>query len=90
MNDFSPLMWRNLRSGELAVLSAKNAIVLVPVGTVEQHGSHLPVETDTRLAKEVCIRAARRLGRTYPTVVAPLIWCGLSEHHMGYAGTISV
>ena len=90
MNDLSQLMWRNLRSGELAELSARNAIVLVPVGAVEQHGPHLPVETDTRLAEEVCIRAARLLGRTHPTVVAPSIWCGFSEHHMAYAGTISV
>ncbi|MDA7946178.1 MAG: creatininase family protein [Hyphomicrobiaceae bacterium] len=79
-----------MRSPELASLCKSDAIVLLPVGSIEQHGPHLPVETDSRLAEEVCVRAADLMSESYPVVVAPTVWCGMSEHHMGFVGTISV
>lgn len=61
--------------------------VLIPVGSIEQHGPHLPSFTDSLLAYEICERLARKLGRT---LVAPVIRPGCSEHHLAFPGTISV
>jgi len=61
--------------------------VLIPVGSIEQHGPHLPTFTDSLLAYDLCERLARKLGRT---LVAPVIRPGCSEHHLAFPGTISV
>jgi len=82
--------WRKLRSPELGNLVAEGAVVLLPVAAVEQHGPHLPVETDSRLAEEICLRTAQRLTDVHPVVIAPTVWFGLSEHHIAYPGTISI
>ncbi len=65
-----------------------NALAVVPVAATEQHGPHLPVMTDTRLGHEVAVRAARIAWPTRPTVVTPVVWSGLSEHHMAFGGTL--
>ncbi|QCQ92216.1 mycofactocin biosynthesis peptidyl-dipeptidase MftE [Rhodococcus sp. SGAir0479] len=57
--------------------------VAVPVGSVEQHGPHLPLDTDTRIASAV----ARALSGV---VCAPAIEYGASGEHEGFAGTISL
>ena len=41
------LLWEQLRAPELKKLAEKNAVVMIPMGAVEQHGPHLPVATDT-------------------------------------------
>jgi len=78
---------------EMSWPSIKKAIdsgfktVLVPVGSTEQHGPHLPTFTDSLLAYDLCERLAKKLGRT---LVAPVIRPGCSEHHLAFPGTISV
>ena len=70
-----------------AAIDAGHTTVVVACGAVEQHGPHLPLFMDaehgTRLAEDV----ARRLGNA---LVAPTIRVGCSEHHMSFAGTISL
>jgi creatinine amidohydrolase len=61
--------------------------VLVMVGSIEQHGPHLPVGTDTILGYAWGEAIARKLGRM---LVAPVIRPGLSFHHKGFAGTITL
>lgn len=68
-------------------LDGRAPIVLVPVGSLEQHGPHLPVDTDTRIAVAVAERAA--LGRG-DVVVAPPIAIGASGEHAGFPGTLSI
>jgi creatinine amidohydrolase len=60
---------------------------IVPVGSVEQHGPHLPLGTDTYIGEAVAERVAERLG---DALVAPCIRPGVSGHHMEFSGTISV
>lgn len=61
--------------------------VLVPVGSLEQHGPHLPLDTDTRIAAAVARRAA--VGN--PTMLlAPPVAYGASGEHEGFAGTLSI
>lgn len=61
--------------------------IICVVGSIEQHGPHLPCETDCYYGLEMARRAARRVGRT---LVAPVIRPGCSQHHLGFPGTISV
>lgn len=82
--------WSRLKARELTELARKDAIVLVPIGATEQHGPHLPVQVDARLAGEVCVRAARIVARHEPIVTLPSIWFGMSEHHMRLGGTITL
>ena len=82
--------WANLKAQELRALAAENAVVILPIASIEQHGPHLPVMTDTRLGHEVAVRAARLAYETRPTVVAPVVWSGLSEHHVPFGGTLTI
>lgn len=61
--------------------------MLLPLGATEQHGPHLPLDTDTRIAVAVAEGAATRLP---DTVVAPPIAIGASGEHAGFAGTLSI
>lgn len=60
--------------------------VLLPVGSVEEHGYHLPLSTDGDIAKAVCEELSRRTG----ILVAPLVWYGYSRSTRGYSGTVMV
>lgn len=65
--------------------------VLVPVGSTEQHGPHLPLDTDTVIAVGVATGAAGALGeRSRDVVVAPAIAYGSSGEHQDFAGTSSI
>ncbi|MGC8643391.1 MAG: creatininase family protein [Isosphaeraceae bacterium] len=70
------------------VRAASNDVpIVVPIASVEQHGEHLPVFTDSLLLEEVVARAAPRLGDR--VVWAPLLWLGNSHHHLDFPGTLS-
>lgn len=80
--------WNRLTAPELCDLARRDAVVLLPVGSTEQHGEHLPSGVDDFLAAEVCRRAAAVA--PVPAVVAPSVWCGLAEHHMPFGGTLTL
>lgn len=61
---------------------------MVPLGSTEQHGPHLPLDTDTRIATAVAGGAQARLGQGW--LVAPAIAYGASGEHQSFAGTISL
>jgi len=82
--------WARLKAQELRALANDNAVVIVPTAAIEQHGPHLPVMVDSRIGHEVAVRAARLAYPTRPTLVTPVIWTGLSEHHMPFGGTITL
>ncbi|MFF0011461.1 mycofactocin biosynthesis peptidyl-dipeptidase MftE [Streptomyces sp. NPDC005374] len=63
--------------------------VLVPLGSFEQHGPHLPLDTDTRIADAVAHAAARRTGRRR-VLVAPPVGYTASGEHQGFPGTMSI
>lgn len=62
-------------------------LVLVPIGSLEQHGPHLPLETDTVIAEAVARGAAARLPGS---VVAPALAYGSSGEHQAFPGTSSI
>jgi creatinine amidohydrolase len=67
------------------------AAALVPIGSTEPHGPHLPLATDILLSEEACRRAARALAeRGIPTLVAPSIAYGITRYAAGFRGAIGV
>ena len=60
MADTTEVEWRKLRADQLRELARQDAIVILPVASLEQHGPHLPVEVDSRLGEEVAARTARK------------------------------
>lgn len=72
-------------------VSAKS-LVLVPIGSTEQHGPHLPLNTDSVIAESVAGRAAEELSArlTPPPLVAPTLAYGASGEHAGFPGTVSL
>jgi creatinine amidohydrolase/Fe(II)-dependent formamide hydrolase-like protein len=65
--------------------------LVVPIGSVEQHGPHLPVFTDSCIAEGIAHGAAGELGEAGPDVwILPTITYGRSGEHLGYPGTFSV
>ena len=62
-------------------------ILVVPLGSTEQHGPHLPLDTDTVIATAVAERAAASVPAV---VVAPPVAIGASGEHAGFAGTLSI
>lgn len=73
-----------------AVGEAHGSVLVLPVGSVEQHGHHLPVGTDTILVTSIAALAADRLDESVPLLVAPPVWAGYSPHHLGFGGTFSL
>lgn len=60
--------------------------LLVPLGSTEQHGPHLPLDTDTRIAAAIAERAGDELGLP----VAPVLAFGASGEHADFGGTLSI
>ena len=83
------VMWKELTAEDLRARAAQDAIVVLPVASMEQHGPHLPVGVDTYLCEAVCKAGAERAVADVPVVVAPTLWCGMAEHHMAYGGTFT-
>jgi len=83
------VMWKELTAEDLRAKAAANAIVILPVASMEQHGPHLPVGVDTFLCEAVCKAGAELAVKDQPVVVAPTLWCGMAEHHMAYGGTFT-
>ncbi|WP_307801694.1 mycofactocin biosynthesis peptidyl-dipeptidase MftE [Actinomadura violacea] len=81
--DLAGAAWTDVRAAPL---------VLVPVGSCEQHGPHLPLSTDTVIAEAVAARAADALrpDARGQVLVAPPIAFGASGEHADFPGTVSI
>lgn len=64
-------------------------IVLFPVGSTEQHATHLPLNNDIFTSFEISKRVAEKLLGEVKVLVAPPLPYGFSPHHMGFPGTVS-
>jgi creatinine amidohydrolase len=63
-------------------------VVVVPLGSLEQHGHHLPMLTDSMIGAEIVRRAETELGEA--ALFTPMLWIGASDHHLGFEGTLSL
>jgi creatinine amidohydrolase len=78
--------WEDLRMPEFSAWREEHGTVILPVGSVEEHGPHLPLGTDTFHALEVACRAAQ----LRPVVVAPPLYYGLCRSTREHPGTVSI
>jgi creatinine amidohydrolase len=81
-------LYRKLTWPEVNECVSARRVVLLPVGAIEQHGYHLPIDMDNLAVETVCVRAAEQ--RPDLLVCAPPIHYGYNEHNMDFPGTISV
>jgi creatinine amidohydrolase len=80
------LPWTAIRQ-----LAEQRAVALLPVGSTEAHGPHLPLGVDVVIAEEVCRRVARRLAaRSQPALIFPAVPYGLTDFAAQFSGTVSV
>ncbi|MFM9106263.1 MAG: creatininase family protein [Chloroflexota bacterium] len=89
MTTHSTRHWQKLRRDEIAAEAGRGAVLLQPIGAVEQHGPHLPLDTDIAAVSAVCERAAGLLDDP-PALVLPGIPWGLSPYWLPFAGTLSL
>ena len=82
------MRWQEMTWPEIGALDRDRTILALPVGSVEQHGHHMPTGTDTYLAMAVSEAAAAIVGSS--VVVLPSPWYGLSAHHMHFPGSITL
>jgi creatinine amidohydrolase len=84
-------LWE-LRWPEVDALDRDKSLIILPTGAIEQHGHHLPLDTDIHNPTQIALRVAER-ARTISAgtvLVAPPVWWGTSPHHLAYPGTISL
>lgn len=81
--------WDGLTREEIGALAA-DALLVVPVGSTEQHGPHLATGTDALIATAVAERAAAAAAKPETIVLAPTLAYGASDHHLPFGGTLSL
>lgn len=81
--------WRDLTTEDFAGPDMAARVALLPIGAVEQHGPHLPLDTDTFLAEGIAAHAVDRVAPDVGVVVLPTVSVGGSDEHTAYPGTLS-
>jgi creatinine amidohydrolase len=85
------LEWMKLTAAEVQAAAAEDALLIVPVASLEQHGPALVTGTDIILGGNVALETARKLvAAGHPALVTPVVWHGLAEHHMAFGGTVTL
>jgi creatinine amidohydrolase len=74
---------------ELKSLMPTSTIVL-PLGSTEQHGHHLPTRVDVAIVEAVADRAVILASKQVPILLAPVLPFGFAHHHLAFSGTISI
>ena len=81
--DYGRLSWPEVRRAV-----DEGRVPIVPIGTLEDHGPHLPIDTDVTLVTDICRGAAEKVADR--SVLLPPIVHGYSPHHMDFAGTVTI
>ena len=79
-----------LTTEQVADLPKERAVVVLPIASIEQHGPHLPIYTDSLIVQEVLGRTLALLPGDFPVWVLPLLAYGKSNEHAGFAGTVTL
>ena len=81
--------WGALTRAEIAEARDAGALAILTLGSCEQHGDHLPVNTDTLSAFQVTLAAAERCTAVHALVLPPPSF-GFSPHHQAWPGTVTL
>lgn len=78
MADITMMTWKEIRES-----ARRGGIALIPIGSLEQHGPHLAVQTDTLVVTRVAMAVEERLTRQGLNICrVPTLWTGCSPHHL--------
>jgi creatinine amidohydrolase len=84
-----PAQWADLTTVDFAGGALDDALAILPVAAVEQHGPHLPLSTDAIINQGVIDAACALLPADLPVVVLPMQAIGTSHEHMAFPGTLT-
>lgn len=77
-----------LRWPDVKALDFSEIVVIVPLGSIEQHGHHLPLNTDSAIISALAGRLEEMMPET--VLLLPTLWSGHSTHHLAFPGTVSL
>jgi creatinine amidohydrolase len=86
--DRASFYWGNLTWDELRDAAARKPVVIQPIGATEQHGCHLPLNTDNFIVTQLCDAAGRRAPDEM--LVLPVIPFAFNAHHMDFPGVVAI
>ncbi|MGD0751435.1 MAG: creatininase family protein [Anaerolineales bacterium] len=81
------LKWRELSTADFKDLSKERMIVILPLGSTEQHGPHMPVATDALMIEAVVNDVMEQLDGV-ESIFLPTLWCTKSGEHKDFPGTV--
>ncbi len=84
----TPYLYQHHTWVELKEAARSGPVVVLPIGSVEDHGPHLPLDVDNFLIWEICLEAAKRASGDI--LLMPIIPYGFETHHMDFPGTIDI
>lgn len=81
------MIFHDMTYQQIRAIDFARTLIVIPVGATEQHGPHLPTNTDTLIVS----RLAERLENSFADclLLTPTMWLGHSPHHLSYGGTLS-
>ena len=79
--------WTAIRWGEISPADAARWIAVLPLAATEQHGPHLPLETDVMIGEAYLARVHELLPAALPVTFLPVERIGISTEHTDYPGT---
>lgn len=80
---YGEMTWPEIRHA-----AGQKRVAVIPVATIEDHGPHLPVDTDIRLCYAACERAVAQIPKE--AILIPPVIHGYSPHHMDFPGAITI
>ncbi|MDX1357968.1 MAG: creatininase family protein [Clostridia bacterium] len=85
------IFFREMTSPEIGELVKQNALVILPVGIIEEHGPHLAVDADVAIAEDITREIAEMMKDEIPLTVMPAVWTGYTAAELkNWPGTIIV
>ncbi len=81
--------WQDLTTNDFTALDPERTVALLPLGSIEQHGPHLPVSTDSTIAERMCVLGAAQVAADVPVLVMPTQSIGKSTEHLQFEGTLT-
>jgi creatinine amidohydrolase len=83
------VLWQEMLRHELLAALERRPVVIVPVGSIEQHGPHCPQDVDISIPYRLALAAADAIDE-FPVLVAPPVTFGFTHYNMGEIGTITL
>ncbi|UCH24814.1 MAG: creatininase family protein [Trueperaceae bacterium] len=85
----TPYLWAQMRREQFERVLKERPVVVLPIGSIEQHGPHCPVDVDLSIPLHIALEASRTAD-DFPLVVAPPVPFGFTHYNQGFVGTITL